>query len=60
MLSFTKSALPQCKSSADLSAKPADGKFTLLVEKSEESNDFGVTIKETDEGYPLITAVKHG
>ncbi|KAL5269478.1 hypothetical protein ACHWQZ_G003087 [Mnemiopsis leidyi] len=35
-----------------------DGKFTLLVEKSEKSNDFGVTVKETDTEYPVITAVQ--
>ncbi|XP_063683125.1 uncharacterized protein LOC134817759 isoform X2 [Bolinopsis microptera] len=35
-----------------------DGKFTLLVEKSEKSNEFGVTIKETDTNYPIITAVQ--
>ena len=37
-----------------------DGKFTLLVEKSEKSNEFGVTIKETDTNYPIITAVQKG
>jgi len=35
-----------------------DGKFTLLVEKSEKSNEFGVTVKETDTNYPIITAVQ--
>ena len=37
-----------------------DGKFTLLVEKSEKSNEFGVTVKETDTNYPVITAVQRG
>ena len=40
--------------------KGEDGKFTLLVEKSEKSNEFGVTVKETDTEYPVITAVQKG
>ena len=36
------------------------GKFTLLVEKDEQSNEFGLTIKETETGYPVITSVKPG
>jgi len=35
-----------------------DGKFTLLVENTEKSNEFGVTVKETDTNYPIITAVQ--
>ena len=40
--------------------KGEDGKFTLLVEKSEKSNEFGVTVKDTDTEYPVITAVQKG
>ena len=30
------------------------------MEKSEKSNEFGVTVKETDTNYPIITAVQKG
>eukprot|EP00116_Pleurobrachia_bachei_P010337 sb/3470599/ len=40
--------------------KPEDGNFTLLLERSDKGKEFGISIKESDTGYPLITHVIKG